>query len=1146
MTMRYTFRFIILLHIFSVTQTSFIQLTNGSYEDIVIAINPGVPEDDTLIQKLKEMVIDGSSYLFHATGNRLSIRNVKILIPLTWTSKSNYAARTRETYEKADIIVTHPSLKYGDSPYTLQYRGCREQGEYIHLTPNFLLNTSLTSVYGSPGRTFVHEWAHLRWGVFDEYNNEIPYYISGELKVEATRCSVNLKGSNMIQECNEDSCSLRECNVDSTTGLYEQGCLFLLEKVQNVQESIMYSAALPSTTSFCNDINHNIESPSLQNRMCNSRSSWDIISNSTDIISTPPRSETDLPVPTFALIQYKKRVITIACDISGSMNHLGNIDRLFQGAEFFLTQIVETGTYVGIVEFATLAFATSKLVQINNEEDRIKLISLVPSTTQNEGADICQGILEALEVNKQLDGSTAGTEILLVSDGDFNRVKCFADISASGAVIHIIALGSKASEQLEQIAHMTGGQKHFAPDTSNANAIFHAFSALSSENANDTQQSIQLESRSSTLESEGCLNSTIFIDSTVGTSTFFLVTWQADVPSIRLQDPNGKRYTEAQFTNNTLSHSSRLQIPGKAESGAWNYTLCNNLKTNQILGMIVTSKASAENVPPITINVHMNKDTNYYPNPMIIYTSVYQDLLPVTNLHLTAIIEAESGNTVTVELQDNGAGADAFKNDGVYSRYFISFFENGRYNLKVHVESQEIENTLALPRNRAVYIPGYIENGGISMNPPKSSINNDNDLPITVGHISRTVSGGSFIVNNIPTSPQDIIHKPCRITNLEANAQGNAVVLSWTATGDDLDQGQAAHYDLRMSTNPRDLRDNFEHSTLVDISSLSPQLFGSQEKFTFIPLSMGNRSGMVFYFALTAIDKDNQESDISNIAQTVIFTSTTPEPSTVLSQTPHSSTSFHTGISETPLNTITNTNSMGTPTSGKLPSTDTPNTDLYSTIKTSDITITEVENSSSSHISHSIPTNSPQPPRSTDLPNVDTLKTTEITLLPTNYTVPLNTNSMPSVSISAPTENNLPLTGTTLPPTGSPITPTTSLLIPPDNTDTTFSSILSTIFRTVPPTITNNSVTLTDFTTGNTIQQTGKSDSVTATRIPLLNNTTTAYLSTTTTNPSPDNINVTVVVVIVCVAAVLISIIICLTIYFARYYRSASYSSTLV
>lgn len=41
--------------------------------------------------------------------------------------------------------------------------------------------------YLPTGRLFVHEWAHLRWGVFDEYNREKPFYINGQNQVKVTR-----------------------------------------------------------------------------------------------------------------------------------------------------------------------------------------------------------------------------------------------------------------------------------------------------------------------------------------------------------------------------------------------------------------------------------------------------------------------------------------------------------------------------------------------------------------------------------------------------------------------------------------------------------------------------------------------------------------------------------------------------------------------------------------------------------------------------------------------------------------------------------------------------------------------------------------------------------------------------------------------
>ena len=38
------------------------------------------------------------------------------------------------------MIVAEANKGWGDTPYTLQPGGCGEEGDYIHLTPSFLLN----------------------------------------------------------------------------------------------------------------------------------------------------------------------------------------------------------------------------------------------------------------------------------------------------------------------------------------------------------------------------------------------------------------------------------------------------------------------------------------------------------------------------------------------------------------------------------------------------------------------------------------------------------------------------------------------------------------------------------------------------------------------------------------------------------------------------------------------------------------------------------------------------------------------------------------------------------------------------------------------------------------------------------------------
>ncbi|KAG9329537.1 hypothetical protein JZ751_004285, partial [Albula glossodonta] len=201
-----------------------------------------------------DMVTEASYDLFKASFKKFYFKQVKILIPTYW-SKGNYSRVRTETYDKANIIIDEPNPQYGDQPYTLQYGECGMPGRYIHLTPKFLLDDSLTEGYGPRGRIFVHEWAHLRWGVYDEYDSETPFYKSGK-KIEATRyTSVNPVPSGALNRHKK--------------------------------------------TSFCDKSSHNAEAPSKQNRICNYRSVQEVIDLSEDSRNSVPMEESTPPTPDF-------------------------------------------------------------------------------------------------------------------------------------------------------------------------------------------------------------------------------------------------------------------------------------------------------------------------------------------------------------------------------------------------------------------------------------------------------------------------------------------------------------------------------------------------------------------------------------------------------------------------------------------------------------------------------------------------------------------------------------------------------------------------------------------------------------------------------------------------------------------------------
>uniref|UniRef100_A0A8C5SSK5 Chloride channel accessory 1 n=1 Tax=Laticauda laticaudata TaxID=8630 RepID=A0A8C5SSK5_LATLA len=846
-----------------------INLNNNGFEDIVIAINPMIPEDTKIITNIKDMVKEASNYLITATEGRFYFKSVKILIPLTWPQKPEYKRVIRESYENADIIVADPYFKSGDDPYTLQFGGCGIPGRYIHFTPTFLTNDNLQDVYGSRGRVFVHEWAHLRWGVFDEYNYDAPFYVTKEKKVEATRCSASVTGIYIFPTAPGQH---RECVFLQDTQMYEPGCQFVSDKFQSTPASIMYMQSLPSVTMFCNKSNHNIEAPNLQNKFCNYKSTWEVIMNSTDFASSSVISISP-PDTIFTLMQTHDRVVCLVLDVSGSMGGYDRISRLKQAAEVFLLQIIEISSWVGIVTFQSSATIQAHLQQIVSDNIRQNLVNVLP-TTAGGGTNICAGLREGFQVIRSRHGSTEGSEIVLLTDGeDSGMQSCFNEVKSSGSIIHTIALGPSAAKELEMLSSMTGGLKFAAFDILDPNGLIDIFSGISSGSGNIYQQSIQLESKSQKVDFGNSINGIVSIDHTVGNDTFFVVTWSEPSfkPEILLTDPKGKTYKQNDFAvDNTNLKTGRLKIAGTAETGDWTYALYNRHPTAQVLSITVTSRAASLTEPPATVKAYISSDANTFPNPIIIYAEVSQGLLPVLGASVTATIESETASE-ELELWDTGSGADIIKNDGIYSRYFTLFKGNGRYSIKVHVQGRDRTSRQTRQRNRALYVPGYVNNDEIKMNAPRPEAS-DNDTQANLGKFNRIASGGTFVMSGVPSGNTSDAFPPSRITDLEVKLNDeNDFLLSWTAPGNDYDKGKAEKYEIKTSENPVELRDTFQNAASVNTLDLKPDVAGIKQSFQYKMENFTKENGTAIYFAIRASDGSNNVGEVSNIARAVVL-----------------------------------------------------------------------------------------------------------------------------------------------------------------------------------------------------------------------------------------------------------------------------------
>jgi len=117
-----------------------------------------------------------------------------------------------------------------------------------------------------------------------------------------------------------------------------------------------------------------------------------------------------------------------------------------------------------------------------------------------------------------------------------------------------------------------------------------------------------------------------------------------------------------------------------------------------------------------------------------------------------------------------------------------------------------------------------------------------------VGNIEETKSR-KIILKQKPPEP---------ITDLRAES-GDLITLTWTATGGDGKKGQVSKYILKYSDQPIENEEDFENANTYS-QSWEPLPSGSKETKVLTGLEEAKR----FYFALKAVDKNGNESEISN------------------------------------------------------------------------------------------------------------------------------------------------------------------------------------------------------------------------------------------------------------------------------------------
>ncbi len=128
----------------------------------------------------------------------------------------------------------------------------------------------------------------------------------------------------------------------------------------------------------------------------------------------------------------------------------------------------------------------------------------------------------------------------------------------------------------------------------------------------------------------------------------------------------------------------------------------------------------------------------------------------------------------------------------------------------------------------------------------------------------------SNVVNILIEDTSDTV-PPAQITNLVAENSDNNILLSWTAVGDDGNDGQASQYDLRYSDSIITEENFLQASQISDVQA--PATSGSPENYIFEVSDYDH----TYYFAIKAKDEAGNISQISNVVHLSI-----PDPSDVI------------------------------------------------------------------------------------------------------------------------------------------------------------------------------------------------------------------------------------------------------------------------
>merc|ERR1711971_469223 len=956
-----------------------VSLVQNGYEGLVVAISLEEDENPDLVESIKDLLTKASAELYGATRQRAYFKEVTILVPQTWNLDEAEAA-VDETFEDAEFRVAPSNPAYGHNPYTIQNRECGEPGDFTHLTSWFVLNhaTNASEEFGRTDKVVVHEWAKLRWGVFEEYgypgDPKFPMFYmkttwgaNGQVDV----LKPNFCTSTEVEGESRDVVTGGECTVDPESGLPNANCYFIPKAESTVASSYMALPFLDSVTDFCDETETNLhheEIPTKHNLYCDGRSTWDVIKENEDFAdgANPPHPDISTTVPSFRVVQSRNPKYVVLMDVSTSMvtepdaiHHYDLRARNLRSAvKRWLTYEVADGTEVALVVFSDVQAEYDPVIyhmeEVNNET-RAGMIEAVDNMEFDGKTCIGCGLDRALNYQGSLKGVNGGV-IILITDGkqqcetgEGNTDVCKTIESMTPEVLErqtrvvAIAFGLDADPALEDLAVKSGGKSYFIDDFSGPGTINDAFTGSMTYQpgdvlGNSTTTVYQQDHQG--VKSGDKLQGFFDIDISIGREVSFQMEVQTKgedckapltITLVRPDDAHTPELQNEQFTcSSSNSRMFRHMVADLALEGRWVYKVTAQEDLASV-SIKVESKSRNPSTDPVMTRCWISTGSEDIDTTtdikLAVVAEVVQGSKPVVGAKVEASVERPPANStgdplppILLQLLDNGSGADKIKKDGTYTRYFAKYTGKGRYSVKCQVSGDDETGVNDGFTSSRVFpkIPDLHSPlcCGSDAMPPGSKTTK-------TGNFIRQAAGGAFQVTNEVDMEADNI-PPGRVTDLVAKNFPGKICVQFTAPGDDLDSNdKAASYVVKYSSTVGNLTgvnfDEEEFNTPISIedlidSTLEPEVGGAMKTF-FIKDSIFLVGGK-YALALKASDENQNQGKVSNIVQIYL----PPAPTTPTTAPATTPTTTPTKPTTTPTKPTT------TPTKPPAPTTTNPPT----------------------------------------------------------------------------------------------------------------------------------------------------------------------------------------------------------------------------